>query len=75
MRYAVMLERLPDAGGMPGFYYAHLPSLGLTTHGQGMEGALDAARDLVSLWIEEKREPGEDGSFQNCPLYLPPVLS
>ena len=36
---------------MPGYYYAHVPSLGLTTHGLGME----AARDLLALWIEEKR--------------------
>lgn len=64
MRYAVMLERLPDSEGMPGYYYAHVPSLGLTTHGRGMEGALDAARDLVSLWVEEKREHGENVSAQ-----------
>ncbi|MDP3851445.1 MAG: hypothetical protein Q8Q59_13130 [Luteolibacter sp.] len=54
-----MLERVPDDEGMPGYYYAHLPSLGLTTHGLGMEGALDAARDLVTMWNEEKRAQGE----------------
>lgn len=59
MRYAVMLERLPDEEGMPGYYYAHVPTLALTTHGPGMEGALEAARDLVSLWIDEKRAHGE----------------
>jgi predicted RNase H-like HicB family nuclease len=59
MRYAVMLERLPVEEGMPGYYYAHVPSLCLTTHGLGMEGALDAARDLVTLWNEEKRAHGE----------------
>jgi predicted RNase H-like HicB family nuclease len=59
MRYPVMLERVPDDEGMPGYYYAHLPSLGLTTHGLGMEGALDAARDLVTMWNEEKRAQGE----------------
>jgi predicted RNase H-like HicB family nuclease len=59
MRYPVMLERIPDEEGMPGYYYAHVPSLGLTTHGSGMEAALEAARDLVSLWIEEKRAHGE----------------
>lgn len=59
MRYPVMLERLPDEEGMPGYYYAHVPSLGLTTHGLGMEGALEAARDLVNLWNEEKRAHGE----------------
>lgn len=64
MRYAVMLEPLSEEEGMPGFYYAHVPSLGLTTHGQGMEGALGAARDLVTLWNQEKREHGEDVSAQ-----------
>lgn len=59
MRYPVMLERIPDTDGLPGYYYAHVPSLGLTTHGLGMEGALEAARDLVSLWNEEKRAHGE----------------
>lgn len=60
MRYAVMLEQLTDCESMPGYFYAHVPSLGLTTHGQGLEGALDAARDLVSLWVEEKREHGDE---------------
>lgn len=59
MRYPVMLERVPDEEGMPGCFYAHVPSLGLTTHGLGMEGALEAARDLVAVWIEEKRSQGE----------------
>ena len=59
MRYAVMLERLPAEEGLPGYYYAHVPSLSLTTHGLGMEGALEAARDLVTLWNEEKRAHGE----------------
>jgi predicted RNase H-like HicB family nuclease len=59
MRYPVMLELIPEEEGMPGYYYAHVPSLGLTTHGLGMEGALEAARDLVALWNEEKRAQGE----------------
>ena len=59
MRYSVMLERLPAEEGMPGYYYAHVPSLSLTTHGFGMEGALEAARDLVKLWNEEKSAQGE----------------
>ena len=45
---------------MPGYFYAHVPSLGLTTHGLGVEGALEAARDLVTLWAEEKRAHGEN---------------
>jgi predicted RNase H-like HicB family nuclease len=59
MRYPVMRERVPAEEGLPGYYYAHVPSLGLTTHGEGVEGALDAARDLVALWNEEKRFNGE----------------
>ena len=59
MRYAVMLERLPAGEGMPGYYYAHVPSLSLTTHGLGIEGALEAARDLVIQWNEEIRAHGE----------------
>jgi predicted RNase H-like HicB family nuclease len=59
MRYPVMLERIPDEEGMHGYYYAHVPSLGLVTHGMGMEGALEAARELVTLWNEEKRSHGE----------------
>ncbi len=62
MRYSVMLERVPEEEDMAGYYYAHIPSVGLTTHGKGMEGALDAARDLLSLWNEEKRACGESVS-------------
>lgn len=60
-----MLERLPVEEGMPGCFYAHVPSLSLSTHGLGMEGALEAARDLVTLWIEEKRAHGEPVSAQS----------
>ena len=59
MQYAVMLEPLPADEKMPGFFYAHVPSLGLTTHGLGVEGALEAARDLVVLWNDEKRACGQ----------------
>lgn len=65
MHYAVMLERLPDEEGMPGYFYAHVPSLGLTTHGLGVEGALEAARDLVALWNEGKRAHGETVAAQS----------
>lgn len=59
MRYGVLLEPVEASQGMPGSYYAHVPSLGLTTHGEGVEGAMSAARDLIRLWVEEKREAGE----------------
>lgn len=58
MRYTVLIEptREPDA---PGWYYAHVPALDLTMHGEGVEGALDAATELVGVWLEELRERGE----------------
>ena len=58
MRYAVLLEPIQEPG-FEGFYYAHIPTLDLTTHGQGVEGALTAARELVEAWIAEKRAHGE----------------
>lgn len=59
MRYSVLIEPVEDSEEMPGMYYAHVPSLGLTTHGSGVEGAMTAARDLVTLWVEEKRACGD----------------
>ncbi len=59
MKYGIILEKISEPGFPKGYYYAHIPTLGLTTHGKGIEGALDAARDLVSIWIEEKRENNE----------------
>ena len=55
MRYSVLLESVEERENMPGYFYAHGPSLGITTHGQGMEGALEAARDLIHVWVGEKR--------------------
>jgi predicted RNase H-like HicB family nuclease len=60
MRYSLLVEPVEASEGMPGFYYAHVPSLGITTHGEGIEGALAAARDLIRLWVEEKRQAGEE---------------
>ena len=59
MRYSVLVEPVEESERLPGFYYAHVPSLGITTHGSGVEGALDAARDLIRLWVDEKRAAGE----------------
>lgn len=59
MRYSVVLEPVDEIEKLPGYYYAHVPSLGLTTHGNGVEGAMAAARDLIHLWVEEKRAAGE----------------
>jgi predicted RNase H-like HicB family nuclease len=60
MRYGVIVEQIEQAENMPGWFYANVPALGLTTHGNGIEGALNAARDLVQLWADEKRAAGEE---------------
>ena len=59
MNLGVLFERIEDRDFPPGHYYAHIPSLGLTTHGLGIEGAREAARDLSRLWIAEKRSNQE----------------
>lgn len=59
MDLAVVFEPITEPAFPNGFYYAHIPSLGLTTHGQGVEGARAAAVELVQLWLEEKRAAGE----------------
>jgi len=60
MRFSVVFERVEDPGFPKGYYYAHLPTLGLTTHGLGVEGARQAAADLLRLWLVEKRAGGEN---------------
>jgi predicted RNase H-like HicB family nuclease len=60
MRFSLVFEQVQDAGFPPGYYYAHLPSVGLTTHGLGIEGARQAAADLLRLWLAEKRSHGEE---------------
>ena len=59
MNYAILLERIEDQSFPKGYYYAHIPSLGLTTHGMGLDGAREAARDLLNLWVAEKKSSGE----------------
>jgi len=56
MTYDVLFEKVEEGELSPGYYYAHVPALGLTTHGEGIEGARIAAMDLVELWIAAKRE-------------------
>jgi predicted RNase H-like HicB family nuclease len=60
MKYGILLEEINETGFPKGFFYAHIPSLGLTTHGKGVEGALEAAKDLLTLWIEEKKANREN---------------
>jgi predicted RNase H-like HicB family nuclease len=58
MRYSVLIEPINEPE-FEGYYYAHIPTLDLTTHSQGIEGALAAAQELIEVWIEEKRARGE----------------
>ena len=69
MRFSVVFEKVQDAGFPAGYYYAHLPSLGLTTHGLGVEGARQAAADLLQLWLAEKRASGEEVAASSEPLF------
>ncbi len=58
MRYSVLIEAVTETG-FEGYYYAHVPTLDLTTHGEGIEGALQAAKELVEAWVAEKQAHGE----------------
>ena len=57
MTYSVIIEKITDGSLPDDYYYAHIPSLDLTTHGRGIEGAKAAAQDLIRLWIKEKSTP------------------
>lgn len=59
MNFGVLFEKVTDKDFPSGYYYAHVPSLGLTRHGSGIEGAREAATDLLRLWIAEKHACGE----------------
>ena len=59
MTYAILVEKTRSGQLPAGFYYAHVPALGLTTHGHGIEGARAAAEDLIKLWLAEKKAAGE----------------
>ena len=54
MRYSVLMQPVNEPK-FEGYYYAHIPSLDLTTHGVGIEGALKAAQELAEAWLAEKR--------------------
>jgi len=58
MRYSVHIEPINEPD-FEGYYYAHIPTLDLTTHGHGIEGAIAAAHELIEAWVEEKRSRGE----------------
>lgn len=55
MTYGILFERIEEPGFPPGYYHAHIPALGLTTHGLGIDGARHAALELLTLWLAEKK--------------------
>ena len=55
MHYGVPFERNDQDGLPPGFYYAHIPNLGLTTHGLDADGARSAAVELADVWLDGAR--------------------
>jgi predicted RNase H-like HicB family nuclease len=59
MTYTVIYEKITDGSLPDGYYYVHLPTLDLTTHGLGVDGAKEAVKELLKAWIEEKRANGE----------------
>ena len=59
MQYSILYEAINDPGFPPGYFYAHIPTLDLTTHGLGIDGAKAAAQELIRVWIETKRGHGE----------------
>jgi predicted RNase H-like HicB family nuclease len=69
MNFGILFERVEDKDFPPGYYYANVPSLGLTTHGLGLEGARQAASDLARVWLAEKKAQGDSMPAQSEILY------
>ena len=69
MQYGVLFEKIEEPNFPSGYYYAHIPTLGLTTHGLGIDGAREAAADLIALWLAEKRANGEHVALPTELLY------
>ena len=69
MNFGVLFEKVTDKEFPDGYYYAHVPSLGLTTQGLGVEGARQAAADLLRLWIAEKHANGEKVTVSSESLF------
>ena len=65
MNYTVLYQRIHEPGFADNMFYAHIPTLDLTTHGIGIEGAMQAAHDLAELWVAEKKANGEQVPFED----------
>ena len=59
MTYTILFQKIEENNFPDGYYYAHIPALDITTHDFGIEGAREAAKDLLKIWIEEKKACGE----------------
>lgn len=59
MNIPILYEKILEQDFPKGYYYAHIPTLNLTTHGLGIEGAKSAAGDLIRLWLDEKTANNE----------------
>ena len=59
MNIPILYEKIHELDFPEGYYYAHIPTLNLTTHGLGIEGAKSAAGDLIKLWLDEKAANNE----------------
>jgi len=59
MTYTILFQKIEENNFPDGYYYAHIPALDITTHGSCIEGAREAAKDLLKIWIEEKKACGE----------------
>ncbi len=64
MTYSILYEKISDGSLPDEYFYAHIPTLDLTTHGKGIEGARQAAFDLIKLWVAEKVANGEKVPFE-----------
>ena len=65
MKYTILYEKIEEKDFPKDYYYAYIPTLGLTTHGLGIEGAKNAMNDLLTLWIEEKKANRETIKKEN----------
>lgn len=59
MYYSILVEKIIDGSLPEDYYYAYIPAFDLTTHGLGINGAKEAAIDLLNLWIAEKKANNE----------------
>jgi hypothetical protein len=59
MTFSIVFERIGEPGFPPGYCQACIPPLRLATHGLGVEGTRETAREFVALRIAEERAQGE----------------